>query len=155
MPKKVDTKKKVVAKKVTKKPVVKKVTKKPIAKKVAKTVKVTKTTKTTKASSKAKVASKTKKPTAKAKKDLMFTNNEQSFWVNDGQILNSLLALHEALQAMNDDVFYHHANQDKNDFADWVEFVLCDGSCATDLRKVEDKAKASTVVGKHLKTYKV
>lgn len=154
MPKKVDIKKKVVTKKIAKK-----VTKKPIAKKVAKTIKTTKVTKSskaTKATSKAKLVVKTKASAAnKAKKDLIFTSNEQSFWVNDGQILNSLLALHEALLGMNDEVFYHHANQDKNDFADWVEFVLCDGSCAIDLRKVEDKAKASTVVGKHLKTYKV
>lgn len=155
MPKKVDTKKKVVAKKVAKKPVAKKVVKKPVVKKVAKTVKATKTAKGAKVTGKAKGAGKTKASAAKAKKDLLFTNNEQSFWVTDGQILNSLLALHEALLAMNDDVFYHHANSDKNDFADWVEFVLCDGSCATDLRKVEDKTKASTVVGKHLKTYKI
>ena len=122
----------------------KKATKK-VAKKTAK--------KTTK-----KVAKKAVKKTSRAKKaakDLVYSENDTSFWVSDGQILNSLMALRDALDAMHKDVYKYHATGDDNDFATWVEVVLCDGDCAKDLRKAKTQKGAKTVVVKHLKYYAV
>jgi len=141
--------------KTTKKPVSKKsVTKKaPLKKTLTKKTPVKKTVKVSKATAKTKA--KTTKTTKKTSKDLVYANNEQSFWLSDGQILNSLLALHEALQMMNDEVFFHHVGENKNDFAEWVDFVLCDGNCAVELRKADSKDKATKVVKKYLQTYKI
>ncbi len=100
-----------------------------------------------------KVATKTKK--AEAKKTLVYATNANSFWVNNGQILNSLIALKEAIASMENEVFSHHVNKDKNDFADWVENVLCDSACANDLRKAKTVASVKTVVTKHLKSYQI
>lgn len=123
-------------KKVTKPIAKKSVTKKTVVKKVTKTPKKTLSKKTT-------------------KKDLVYCEDVQSFWVNDGQILNSLAALHKALEDMEKDIFAHHVNNEKNDFATWVEVVLCDGECADDLRKVRDVKKAVAVTEKHLKSYNI
>lgn len=94
-----------------------------------------------------------KKSDAKAGKTLVLASNQKSFWVNDGSILNSLVALHDALAVMEKHHFEHHVTKDKNDFAEWVEAVLCDSDCASDLRKAKTSKAAKTVVAKHLKFY--
>ena len=105
------------------------------------------------------VAKKTVKKVASKKADtkkvLVYADNAHSFWVNDGQVLNSLIALSEAMAGMEKAVFTHHVNKEKNDFADWVESVLCDGDCAKDLRKAKTPSSVKTVVSKHLKLYKI
>lgn len=98
-----------------------------------------------------------KKTTKKDNKDkgkaLVFASNQKSFWVNDGRILNSLMALHAALDSMEKDHFEHHVGNEKNDFAEWVDSVLCDSACAADLRKAKTPKAARVVVAKHLKHY--
>lgn len=125
--------KKTVAKKVTKK-VAKKAPKKPIVKKVS----AQKTS--------------TKKP-AKQKIPLVTAPAEQQFWTKDGQILSDLLALAESFSAMDDLLFRYHANEAKNDFAEWVEHVLSDDLCAKSLRKADTPKKAHGVVVRRLRYY--
>ena len=98
--------------------------------------------------------SKTTKKTT-AKKDLVCASDERSFWVTDGQILNNLVTLSDALRTMEKSIFSHHVSKDKNDFAEWVELVLNDSECAKDLRKAKTLVSARGVVTKHLKSYKV
>lgn len=125
---------------------------KTIAKKVVKTPKKESVKKVAKAPKKTTV----KKVNAKAaKKNLVFADNQTSFWVTNGQILNSLVALRDALDAMEKEVYLYHAGEMHNDFANWVSDVLCDASCAADLAKAKTPIKAKTVVVKHLKTYAV
>ena len=104
-----------------------------------------------------KVAKKTvaKKVTSAAKPALVYAENKHSFWVTDGQILNSLLALKEALDLMEKATFVHHVAKDKNDFAVWVELVLGDKECAADVRKAKTVAATKTAVNKHLKKYEL
>jgi hypothetical protein len=100
----------------------------------------------------------TKKTTAKKvaqKRVLVRADDARSFWVCDGQILNSLEALHAVLGKMEKSVFTHHVNKDKNDFAEWVDAVLMDSACAADLRKAKSASGAKTVVAKYLKLYLV
>ena len=124
---------------------VKKVAKKKVAKKTAKKA----TKKTTK-----KVAKKTTRK-KQAAKPLVYSSESTSFWVSDGQILNSLIALRDAFDAMEKEVYKYHATGTNNDFANWVEVVLCDGNCAKDLRKAKTQRSAKTAVVKHLKYYVV
>lgn len=100
---------------------------------------------------------KTTKSTRKkvSERELVYASNGESFWLADGRILNSLLALHDALNEIEKETFGHHVNSDKNDFADWVESVLCDADCAADLRKAKSPKGAKTVVVRHLKFYRV
>ena len=140
-PAKKTTKSKAVA---TKKAPVKKksVAKKPAAKKTSATKPVAKKTKRTTAA---------KKPV----KDLVYASDHESFWVQNGEILNSLLALRDALEQMEKDVYQFHATGEQNDFSVWVKAVLCDGDCAADLQKAKTQKGARTVVVKHLKLYSV
>lgn len=141
-----------------------KVAKKSVKKAVKKTAKATsakgnstKSKGTTKTNVKKSVA-KTKggkKAKEGSKKDLVFSSNDNSFWVTDGQVLNSLLALNEALNNMEKEVYSYHVTKDKHDFAEWVEVVLVDVPCATELRKAKNPNSASKVITKHLQFYKI
>ncbi len=95
----------------------------------------------------------TPKKKAHTPKVMVESPAQESFWVTDGQILNSLRSLCEALQLMQNDVYAYHVTKDRNDFADWVEAVLKDTACAADLRKAKTPKSACTVVVKHLKFY--
>lgn len=84
---------------------------------------------------------------------LVFAPDAQSFWVADGQILNSLAALATAFAEMEKAIFTHHVTAEKNDFADWVELVLGDVQCASSLRKAKTPKTAHAMVVKRLKVY--
>jgi hydroxyethylthiazole kinase-like sugar kinase family protein len=88
-------------------------------------------------------------------KSLVYADNQQSFWVTNGEILNSLIALRDALAAMDEAVYLHHARPEQNDFAIWVNDVLCDNACAQALTKAKTSKSAHTVVVKHLKLYTI
>ncbi|MEY3783903.1 MAG: hypothetical protein RLZZ230_225 [Candidatus Parcubacteria bacterium] len=90
-----------------------------------------------------------------AKKPLVYADNQRSFWVSNGQVLNSLIALRDALDAMENEVYLYHAGEAHNDFANWVSDVLCDTTCASDLNKAKTLNSARTAVVKNLKTYKI
>lgn len=127
------------------------VTKKSVAKKApAKKVVAKKVTKKVVKKVPAKNATK-----ASTKKPLVVAPNEKSFWVTNGAVLNSLIALRDALDEMEREVYSYHVSKEHNDFAAWVDAVLCDEKCAKDLAKAADPVKAKTVVVKHLKVYAV
>lgn len=123
--------------------------KKTAAKKVVKKTANKAVKKTTKKATKTSVA----KPAAG--KVLVCAKDSECFWTTDGEILQDLTQLRDALGVMSDDVFTHHVTKEKNDFADWVEHVLYDGECAAALRKSRKPNTARTTVVKHLRYYNV
>ena len=135
--------KKAPAKKTTKKPSVKKAVKKTAVKK-----KEVKKTSTKKAAPK-KVA--IKKPV----KDLVYASDQESFWTTNGEVLNSLLALRDALSKMDKDIYQFHAAGEQNDFSVWVDTVLQDPECAGDLGKAKTPRSAKTTVVRYLKLYSI
>jgi hypothetical protein len=144
----------------------KKVSKKTAVKKtVKKTVKSAAKTEIKKAPKRAPVSIKvtgvmTKKVAAKKitgatiKKEMVVASNYNSFWLNDGQILNTLKALEGVLKNMDNAVYKYHTNNGRHDFANWVEDVLKDIDCAAALKKAKTPKSAHAVVVKHLAFYK-
>ena len=51
-------------------------------------------------------------------------NKEEYFYSIDGKVIKSLADLHLALLLMDEEHFNFHVNEQKNDFANWVELVL-------------------------------
>ena len=89
------------------------------------------------------------------KKTFVYAHDSESFWLSDGQILNSLVALKDALGKMDKTTYAHHVTASKNDFAEWVEQVLDDTECAQSLRGAKTATAAKSVVVKHLKDYSI
>ncbi|HET8574991.1 MAG TPA: hypothetical protein VFM02_02335 [Candidatus Paceibacterota bacterium] len=97
------------------------------------------------------VAGKEKKEPQKL--TLVYAADDAAFWVNDGPILKNLRDLHDALGAISDDQYAYHAEGESNDFAKWVEEVLCDGDCAQALAEAKTRDHAQKAVAARLRIY--
>ncbi|MCG2689705.1 hypothetical protein L6252_00260 [Candidatus Parcubacteria bacterium] len=62
---------------------------------------------------------------------------EKCFWVCDGQVLKNLQELKVALERMTENVFRHHVNGLKNDFAKWMSEVLGEKFLAGQLKRLK------------------
>lgn len=117
----------------------------------------TTTKKTTKKAAPKKTTKKAVKRTVKKvshdKGVMVCAAGAECFWVNDGQVLKNLEELATALSEMHKKVFAHHVSKEKNDFADWVEFVLHDQSCASDLRSSKTPSSAAKIIARHVRLY--
>lgn len=116
------------------------------------TVKKAATKTTTVKSSTKKVAQRDHK---KAKRVLVCAEGRQCFWTTDGNIIANLIELSDTFNRMSEEVFNYHVNDMKNDFADWVEYVLGDSELAGKLRGARKPRSARTVVVARLKSYDV
>ncbi|MDD4860337.1 MAG: hypothetical protein PHR56_09095 [Dehalococcoidales bacterium] len=72
---------------------------------------------------------------------------ETSFWCHDGRTLKNLAELQTALREMPDDTYQYHANDEKNDFSNWVREVIGDEKLALDLRRARSRNEAARLVG--------
>jgi hypothetical protein len=91
----------------------------------------------------------------KAKRVLVQAQGEQCFWTHNGAIISTLIDLSNLLASMHADIFKYHVKKDKNDFADWVEFVLGDAELAKSLRSARTPKSAQTYVVRRLKIYDI
>jgi hypothetical protein len=62
--------------------------------------------------------------------------HEEQFHFNDGTSVASLEQLKEKIESISYDEFYGHVNEEKNDFASWVEGVLQQKELASKLQAV-------------------
>lgn len=110
---------------------------------------------TKKVAKKAAVKKSARKTSSRDEKLLVYANGPTSFWTTDGQILNSLIALRDALDTMEKAVYEHHVTAKKNDFAAWVKDILYDDECAIALKKAKGPKSARTTVVRYLKKYSI
>jgi hypothetical protein len=95
-----------------------------------------------------------KRTGASAALQLVEAPSGKAFWVNFGPIVSNLRGLRDALaHDITDQQFTHHVSGSRNDFAAWVEEVLCDASCATALRRAKTREAAVRAVETALKRY--
>ena len=133
-------------KKTTKKTPTKKVTKK----KTTKTSKKATATKQSVTKTKAQKTAAASRSTTKRTETraLVCASDDECFWTTDGRILAHLEL---ALKSMDESVFLYHANTEKNDFSEWVEYVLKDATLATALRRKKKPQTAEKTVRIHIK----
>jgi len=92
---------------------------------------------------------------SKAKRVLVCAQGEQCFWTTDGKIIANLVELRDALTTMATEVFAYHVTRDKNDFGDWIEYVLGDAELAGRIRGAKKPTSARTFVVARLKKYDI
>ena len=86
-----------------------------------------------------------------AMKALSDVNPENSFWVCDGSILKNLDELLNFAKNAQDNVFSYHANEERNDFSNWVKDMMGDVKLAGDLSKTKDKKEAVRILNERVK----
>ena len=70
------------------------------------------------------------------------------FFLGSGEAIKSVKGLADALEKMPEEVFKHHVNQEKNDFANWIEHVFEDKTLAKKIGK--DKKNIRLNIYKYL-----
>ncbi len=100
-----------------------------------------------------KAAKKAAKPTIQVcvrKKTTGQAPEEKCFVLQDGRKLKTIYQLIDELETMTDEVFRHHVNDFRNDFANWIEHVFEDKSLAEEIRAVETRMEMQRALLKEL-----
>lgn len=75
---------------------------------------------------------------------------EKCFWVNNGPVLRNIYELLNALKGIDAVKFVHHANKERNDFANWAADVLQDNDLARRIRKAKTQQRIAKAVAKRI-----
>lgn len=59
--------------------------------------------------------------------------DQYSFYLHDGKTIKNLSDLIHALDSMPDEIFYYHANDQKNDFSNWIRDIISEHELATSI----------------------
>jgi len=71
------------------------------------------------------------------------------FFLKDGRKLKSLHELINAFDEMSDEVFHYHVNEEKNDFANWINDVMDEKKLASEIKNAEDMVQTQLKLLKH------
>ena len=91
-----------------------------------------------------------KKKKTEKKNILKDANSNHYFFVQDGIVLKNVLDLSKQLDKMTDEVFRHHVNEIKNDFAIWIKDIFKEEKLAKELLKTINKDKTQIIMLKHV-----
>ncbi len=81
-----------------------------------------------------------------AKRFLADVPEEYVFRCCDGQILRNMKELEDALNTMTYETYVFHANEERNDFTNWVRDIIKDERLAKDMQKATNRTQASKLV---------
>ena len=74
------------------------------------------------------------------------------FYFSNGDSAGSLDELLGKLKVIGDECFSYHVNEDKNDFANWIEFCVGDKALGKKIRNLKDKGKIVIAIDKKVNT---
>lgn len=77
-------------------------------------------------------------------------NPENYFFLHDGRVLKDLFELAENLENISDNIFYHHVNESKHDFANWIKDVFEDKDLAEEIYVIKDPKQIQLIILKHI-----
>ncbi len=61
--------------------------------------------------------------------------NDKVFHLSNGQVINNIKELYDMINHMPEDVFFHHVNDQRNDFSNWVRDVMGEKTLAQSIAK--------------------
>lgn len=98
-----------------------------------------------------KKSEKSAKPESKKKKSIFIDLEPDKYFVlcNGGKVKDyrELAAL---LETIGDDVFYYHVNNERNDFANWINDVFHEHELADKVRRTNSRHEMMALLYKHL-----
>jgi len=91
-----------------------------------------------------------KKTAAKPKKAVPQAPPEHYFVLADGRVLKDYKELADIMDDLADNVYLHHVNKERNDFAKWIEDIFQDKELAERLRKASGKHNVQLIIYRHI-----
>jgi len=91
-------------------------------------------------------------PAPKKAKGKLFSDapGEHYFVLCTGQTIKNIKELADALESVEDSIFYHHVNSERNDFATWVKDIFEEEALANELMSVADKSNTRIIIYRYL-----
>lgn len=83
------------------------------------------------------------------------TVSRDSFILKNGKVLKNLQELAVSLAGMDDKTFYHHANEQRNDFVNWIRHVFHDEKLADQVLKYKSKEDLALALSEQLLANKI
>lgn len=77
-------------------------------------------------------------------------DGDLTFKLASGQEISNLFEFAEHLDTMGDDTFNHHANQERNDFSNWIREVFKLEELADTMQQAQSRAEAHYELCKYL-----
>lgn len=90
------------------------------------------------------------KPAAVKSKIFADAPGEHYFGLCDGQQIKNIRMLADCLESVDDGVFYHHVNSERNDFATWINDIFGEEALAAELQNVKDKGNTRIILYRYL-----
>ena len=75
---------------------------------------------------------------------------EHTFWLKTGKGIKNTAELGRELKQMSNEVFSHHVNERKNDFADWTKACVKDEKLAALLKTTKNQQRAAAIVERRI-----
>ena len=93
-----------------------------------------------------------KRATKKATKRFSHPEASPTQWfvLANGEAIKDVRALADALERIEDHVWAHHVQPDRNDFANWIRDVFQDLDLANKIAVAKDRKHAQLVIYKHI-----
>ena len=82
------------------------------------------------------------------------TPSEKVFWCSNGNRIKNLKELERELKKMDEEIFGHHVNEEKNDFSNWIYDVIGDIELAENIREIKDKSEIAKKVKNRIAQHK-
>jgi hypothetical protein len=75
------------------------------------------------------------------------SSGNSKFILSNGEEINTIRDLYKKLKSMDDSIFTHHVNQEKNDFSTWLKDVFKEKAFADYLVRIKDKKEMRKAIG--------
>jgi len=75
---------------------------------------------------------------------------QHAFWLLGGKHIKNIVELGRELKHMSSETFVHHVNEQKNDFANWVEHCAKDNQLAILLRTTKSQERMAAIVERRI-----
>ena len=75
---------------------------------------------------------------------------ENYFYMCNGKVLRNLKELRDELNSMDEGSFRYHVNEQKNDFANWINDIMKDEELANEMKSCKDITQAKQKLDRRL-----
>jgi hypothetical protein len=77
-------------------------------------------------------------------------STDKRFFLNDGRSLGTIKELQNALEHMDNSLFQHHVNSERNDFSNWIKDVFNEAPLAVKIAKMENRFNMKETIEKYI-----
>jgi hypothetical protein len=76
--------------------------------------------------------------------------SDKVFWLHGGKTIKNILELARELRQMKNETFAHYVNEQKNDFANWIQHCVKDEQLAMLARSTKNKERMAAIVERRI-----